>query len=189
MRSLLVFLVTIMLASATTAQTHYIPSTPRLSNDWRAGFFNSTDLNYGFGLRDVSVPYSKYFYGLTTVTGYQFNRSVKAGLGLGAYRFNGGMFWPLYMHFRYSIWAQHWVPYIYADGGYMFNFTDVIDESRFFANPGIGIHYIAHERLAINLSAGLFHHSGGSGGRSSFINFKLGIEFKGRAWNQFMIIK
>ena len=189
MKYLIILFLMFTLALPLKSQTHYIPSTPEMSNDWRAGFFGCTDLDYGFGLKDVSIPYSKYFYGVTAMGGYQFNRVVKAGFGLGISRFDSGNLYPLFMHFRYSIWAQKWVPFIYADGGYMFDFSDVIEGSRFFANPGIGVHYVAKERLAVNFSAGLFHHAGGSGGRSSFINFKLGLEFKGRARNNFVIIE
>ena len=189
MRPVIILLFVSMISFDTTAQSHYIPSTPLLSNDWRAGYFNSTDLNYGFGLSETSVPDSKYFYGLTTVNGYQFSRAIKVGVGIGASKFDTGMFWPVYLHFRYNIWSKRLVPFISFDGGYLLSFEDLIDESRFFANPSLGVHYVVRERLSLNFSSGLFHHSGGPNGRSSFINFKLGIEFKGRAWNQFMIIK
>ncbi|TFH48768.1 MAG: hypothetical protein E4G92_02995 [Bacteroidia bacterium] len=78
--------------------------------------------------------------------------------------------------------------YFNADTGYLLNFNGLEVLSAFFLNPSVGLHMVEKDRLAVNFS-GIMHQSGGPHGQSSFVSFKLGLEFKGRAMNKFMIIK
>ena len=144
------------------------------------GIFSSTDLNYAFGLGTTAVDYSKYFYGLSTVTGYQFGRIMKLGLGLGASSFNAGWLFPAYLHTRLSLPIDFFVPFIYLDGGYLFSFTDITGRSRPFVDAGAGLHMTLREGLAVNISGGLFRHYGGPETKSTLVNFRAGLEFKAR---------
>ena len=180
--------------SAEFGWSHLCPDPPHplrthLSNDVRAGYYYTIDLGYGFGLGETEVPYAEYYYGATGVIGYQATRSIKTGLGFGYAKYDAGDLFPLYGQFRYSMWAKRIVPFFSADCGYLFSFEDFKGESRFFLNPSLGVHMVAKDRLSVNFSSGILQQSGGLYGTSSFWTFKLELEFKGRAWNKFMIIK
>jgi hypothetical protein len=55
-----------------------------------------------------------------------------------------------------------------------------LDNTRLFLNPSIGLKYLAANRIGVSFSTGLLVSTGGPSERKSFINFKLGLEFKGR---------
>ena len=180
MKRAIVILIILASAIRMHAQPQISTSDRILQSDRKNGFFNSTDINGGIGLGGTEVSYSKYFVGLTSVTGYQFARNLKAGIGLGVSSFNGGMLFPAYAHVRYSFKANSIVPFLYADGGYLLNFSDFSNESRPFADAGAGVRFVVRERLSVNLSGGLFGHFGGVEVKSTFVNLKAGIEFKGK---------
>ena len=189
MNRLITIAILLVLAGTLSAQTHLIPSEPIISNDQRAGYYYSLDFGYGFGLGETDYPYAEYLFGATGVVGYQATRSIKTGLGLGVAQYDAGTLFPLYGQFRYSLWAKRVVPFFNADCGYLFSFEDFQGESRFFLNPSLGVHMVARDRLSVNVSSGILQQSGGLYGTSTFWTFKLELEFKGRAWNKFMIIK
>ncbi|HUW92482.1 MAG TPA: hypothetical protein VMV74_04920 [Bacteroidales bacterium] len=189
MKLYVILLMTVILSSGVFGQSHYILSEPVLSNDQRAGFYYTTDLGYGFGLGTVDFPNTGHFYGITAVAGYQATRSIKTGIGMGASQYDADLFFPVYGQFRYSIWAKRIVPYFNADCGYLLNFDDFQGLSSFFVNPALGLHMIVKDRLSVNFSTGILHQSGGPHGQSTFVSFRLGLEFKGRVMNKFMIIK
>lgn len=170
----------IILASAVRMHAQsQIPTSDRiLQSDRKNGFFNSTDINGGIGLGKTEASYSKYFVGLSTVTGYQFARMMKAGIGLGVSSFNGGMLFPAYAHVRYSFNTNSIVPFLYVDGGYLFSFKDFSNESRPFVDAGAGVRFLVREQFSVNLSGGLFQHFGGIDIKSTFVNIRAGVEFK-----------
>lgn len=55
-----------------------------------------------------------------------------------------------------------------------------INESRVFINPAAGIRRVTGYRKALSLSAGVMVTTGGPNARKSFLNLRLGFEFKGR---------
>src|SRR5665811_1186650 len=99
-------LLAITVASAIAQTSDKVASTPALNHDWREGYINITELNAGIGLGATNVPYSKSYFGITTVNGYQFTRNIKAGIGVGVQFHNSGTLFPLYLDARYSFSAQ-----------------------------------------------------------------------------------
>ncbi len=166
--------------SSTNAQTSdKIASTPALNYDWQPGFINITELNGGIGLGLIDASFSRYYFGITTVNGYQFTRNIKAGVGVGVQAHNGGTLFPLYIDARYSFSSQELVPFFAAAGGVALSFRDLNSGSRIFINPSAGLKWVAANRTGISFSTGLMITSGG-GFRDSFVNVKIGVEFKGK---------
>ncbi|TFH48767.1 MAG: hypothetical protein E4G92_02990 [Bacteroidia bacterium] len=155
-----------------------VAKTPALNYDWSKGIINITELSGGIGLADTQSQYSKQYFGITNVTGYQFSRNIKAGVGVGLQVHNGGTLFPLYLDARYSFSAQEIVPFIAGAGGLALSFRDITNESRIFINPSVGVKWVAANKTAVSFSTGVIMMSGDYY-RSSFVNFKLGIEFKG----------
>jgi len=61
----------------------------------------------------------------------------------------------------------------------MLDFTD-LENTRVFINPSAGIRYVLANRKALSFSTGVMVTTGGPNARKSFINFRLGVEIKGR---------
>jgi hypothetical protein len=173
----------LIIASITTLDGQALARSPKLNYDWRPGFVSITELNGANGLMSTSAKYSQSYYGITTAAGYQFTRNLKALLGAGIQVHNGGSLFPVFLDARYSFNAQEFVPFIAATGGIALNFNDTEPDPLYhqyiFINPGIGLKYVAANRTAVSLSTGLMIMSA-TESRNSFINFKLGIELKGK---------
>ena len=157
-----------------------IANTPKVNYDWQPGFVCITEINGGIGLADTGSELSKYFYGITTVTSYQFTRNIKAGAGVGMQVHNGGSLFPLFLDIRANLNSQSVVPFLSGAGGIMLDFSDIMDETRIFINPMVGVRYVAANRTAIAISTGLLVSTGGATDRKSYLNFKLGVELKFR---------
>ena len=155
-----------------------LPKLPKINYDWRPGFISITELTGAPGLGITDEPYSKYYYGITTMAGYQFTRNIKAGIGVGVQIHNEGTLFPVYIDARYSFSAQKIVPFLAAAGGVALNLEEV-EQSYLFINPSAGVKWVAANRTGISFSTGLMMMSA-TGGRNSFINFKLGLELKGK---------
>jgi len=157
-----------------------IAKTPKINYDWRPGFVSITEVTAAIGLGITENELSKYYYGITTVAGYQFTRNIKAGAGAGVHVHNDGTLFPLYLDIRYSISAQEIVPFFAGAGGIALDFTNLVDNTRVFINPSAGIKYVAANKIGVSFSTGLMVTTGGSDARKSFVNFKLGVELKGK---------
>ncbi len=114
-------------------------------------------------MADTGSELSKYYYGITTVAAYQFTRNIKAGAGAGVQFHNGGTLFPLFLDIRANLNSQEVVPFISGAGGIMLDFSDIMDETRVFINPMIGVRYVAANRTAVALSTGLMVSTGGRG--------------------------
>ncbi len=156
-----------------------IARTPKVTYDWQPGFVSITELTGAIGLSETDSDLSRYYYGITTVAGYQFTRNVKAGLGAGVHVHNEGMLFPLYLDARYSLSAQDVVPFFAAAGGIALD-PESLDNTRIFINPSVGVRYVAAKKTGITFSTGLMVTTGGPNARKSFVNFKLGLELKGK---------
>jgi hypothetical protein len=178
MKSLLTSIFLIIPFITVLSQSIEVPKSAYLFSDWRPGFVSITELTGAPGIGLIDEPYAKYYYGITTIAGYQFTRNIKAGVGIGVHRHNEGTLFPLFLDGRYSFNAQKYVPFIAAAGGMAFNFND-IGQSYLFINPSVGIRYVVASGLGLSFSSGLMIMSA-PGGRDSFINFKLGLELKGK---------
>jgi len=175
--SLLLLITTIM--GAYSQPDRRIASIPAVNYDWQPGYVNITEITGGPGLLSTQYPYSRYYFGVTTINGYQFTRNIKAGIGLGIHMHNEGTLFPAYIDARYSFSAQRWVPFIAAAGGLSLNFSDLANGSWIFINPSVGLRYVAASRRAVTVSAGLMTMAG-EGDRHSFLSIKAGIELKKR---------
>lgn len=152
---------------------------PAVNYDWQPGYINITELAGAPGLSSTQYPYSNYYFGITTVNGYQFTRNIKAGIGIGIHMHNEATLFPAYIDARYSFNAQRWVPFLAAAGGLNLNFREPVNGTWIFINPSAGIRYVAANRTAVTFSAGLFSMAG-EGQRHSFISLKAGLELKKR---------
>lgn len=157
-----------------------IARTPKVNYDWNQGFVTTAELTGAYGLGLVHDELSKYYYGFTATAGYQFSRNIKAGVGTGIHVHNDGTLFPVYVDFRVNLNSQEWVPYISGAGGVMLDFDNLAAETRVFINPLIGLRYVAANRTAVTFATGVMVTSGGPNQRKSFLNFKLGIELKGK---------
>ncbi len=157
-----------------------VAKTPKVSYDWQPGLISITEVTGAIGLGLINDGLSKYYYGLTTVAGYQFTRNIKAGAGVGFHIHEEGTLFPLFLDMRYSINSQQVVPFFAGSGGIMLDFTDLIDNTRVFINPAVGLKYVAAKRVGLSFTTGVMVTTGGPNARKSFINFKLGAELKGR---------
>jgi len=157
-----------------------IARTPKVNYDWAQGFVATAELTGAYGLGLIHDELSKYYYGFTATAGYQFSRNIKAGVGTGIHVHNDGTLFPVYIDFRVNLNSQEWVPYISGAGGVMLDFNNLADYTRVFINPLIGVRYVAANRIAVTFATGVMVTSGGPNQRKSFLNFKLGIELKGK---------
>ncbi len=148
------------------------------------GYYNLTELHYGFGLKLIDRPYSQYYAGITTVNGWRFGNGIALGFGVGYHQYNGGYGLPLYGDLRYYIGKQRVKFFLMGSGGIIINFKEFKNDSRIFANPGAGIIVPVAKDLHLSFSTGLFTQFDGTyitkegdGYRDSFINMKLGLMF------------
>lgn len=176
--SLLLLLVSIMGAYSQPDQR--LARSPKVNYDWRPGFVSITELSGAIGLGQIADELSGYYYGMTSVASYQFSRNIKAGAGAGVQFHNGGTLFPLFADVRLNLNSYEVVPFIAGAGGVLLNFSDIIEETRVFLHPSVGVRYIAANRTAIAFSTGLMVSTGGSSERKSYLSFKLGVELKFR---------
>jgi len=147
------------------------------------GYYNLTELQYGFGLAEVGPPYSSFYYGISTVNGWRFGNGIALGAGVGYWRYNDGYVVPVYGDARYFIGKQKNKFFLMGSGGFLFNFQDFDDYARFFGNPGAGISIPIAKSTNLTFSAGLLtqwvmkKNTTADHRRDSFINLKLGLIF------------
>lgn len=178
--ALLALLLMIPFTVAVSQTQARLARTPALNYDWRPGFVSITDLTGALGLASTSSDLSAYYYGITTSAGYQFTRNLKAAAGAGIHIHDEGVLFPLFADFRLSMNAQQVIPFISGTGGIMLDF-DEIQATRVFINPALGLRIVAASRRAVTLGTGLMITTGGMHQRKSFVNFRLGVELKGRS--------
>lgn len=177
MKRLIFLSLAILLTSALlNGQDRVVGNKPYSTLNSNAGFITINELTMGIGLGDVSVPYSKSFFGITSVNGYLINKSFLIGIGAGLTFYNGGMLAPLFLDFRYSFNTSPLTPYVFADGGLLINFSD-FGGTKMFINPGGGVRYTFSRKIAVNLGVGFLAQSGGAS-RDTFINIKAGVVYK-----------
>jgi hypothetical protein len=77
------------------------------------------------------------------------------------------------MDLRFSFHTGTLTPYLFGDGGILFNANDLF---KMFANPGIGVRYTVSPKLALNFGVGVMVQADEV--RDSFVNLKLGLVYK-----------
>jgi hypothetical protein len=167
---------TFLTAQIATAQYKVVPNRPYSTLNASPGFITINEITYGMGLSGMSFPYSKHFFGMTTVNGYQVNKNFIFAGGTGFYIYESGLLIPLFLDFRYSFYISTLTPYLFADGGLLIN-PSLLDNTKLFINPGIGARYTLSRKLAVNLGAGIHSQVDGTV-RESFLNMKLGAVYK-----------
>ena len=176
-RKLSVILLIICTVTIISAQDIVTPNRPvsMLSGD--PGFITINELHFGIGLGMTNVPYSKSFFGFTTINGYQINKNFVVAGGTGLSFYNGGMLVPLFLDFRFRFNVSQFTPYIFGDGGFLLKLSN-INSTKLFINPGLGIRYSFTRNWAANLGGGFLIQTGTAGIRDTFINIKAGVTYK-----------
>jgi hypothetical protein len=144
-----------------------------------SGFISITEIGGGFGLGDVSAESSKSLISFNTIAAYRINNHYLAGIGTGLHVYNGGTMIPLYIDMRYTFNQAKVTPFIIADGGVLFNLKS-FNSSGLFINPAIGLEKKLTKRLSLNFSTGILVKQPPAWLKSSFINFKGGVSFRGK---------
>lgn len=151
----------------------------RLGMDWREGLINIPEIGFGNGLAGTTIPMSEWEASLTNVTGYQFTRNLKAGIGYGIQVYPDGVLVPLFVDTRVAMNGRMMIPFVSLAAGASLSPDDFKNSTRVFVNPAIGVRRIVKNNISANLSVGVLVHDG-KRSRASFLNVKLGMEFKGK---------
>jgi len=175
-RKLSIIILIISTVTVISAQDMVDPNRPGTLLNNNPGFITINELHFGIGLGTTNVPYSKSFFGFTTINGYQINKNFVAAAGTGLSFYNGGMLVPLFLDFRFRFNISQFTPYFFGDGGFLLNPSD-LNSTKLFINPGLGIRYSFSKNLAANLGGGFLIQTGG-GTRDTFINIKMGVTYK-----------
>ena len=171
------FIAIIFLAtSIVTAQYKVVPNMPYSTLNTAPGFITINEATYGLGLSGTTAPFSKQFFGFTSVNGYQVNKNFIFAGGTGLSFYESGLLVPLFLDFRFAFYINRITPYIYGDGGLLINVSD-LNNTKLFINPGIGARYTISREIALNLGAGILSQVDGTV-RESFLNLKLGLVYK-----------
>lgn len=175
---LLLSLITLFCEVTATAQSSPRQHVPTHRSRGVPGYVTINEFQFGFGLGDVSVPYSRSLIGFTTMHGYVINNLFTIGGGTGISFYNGGTLVPLFLDVRYHHdYNQSFVPFFFGNGGFLIDVNDFNSGTKLFLNAGPGVSYAATRNLAFNLGSGLLIQMGNQH-RYTFINFKLGVTYK-----------
>ncbi|MEA1887138.1 MAG: hypothetical protein U9N72_08020 [Bacteroidota bacterium] len=154
------------------------PNRPFITLDEGRGYITVNEFTAGYGLAGQTTPYSKHYFGFTTMHGYQANETFMIGAGTGLLFYNDGLLIPLYIDMRVRMPQGLLIPYISGAGGMLLNPSDFDAGTRMFINPAAGILYPITRHLAADISAGFLMQMAPNIGRASFVNAKIGITYK-----------
>ena len=161
-------------------RTHKMFSTSaRPYSAFTGGYYNLTEVQYGFGLGLVNVPYSNHYAGISTINGYRFGSGLALGVGVGYNQYNDGYTVPVYADVRYFMGKQRVKFFLAVPGGFFLNFQDFDDYSRVFGNPSVGLIVPLAKSTHLSFSTGLLtqYTISKPHNRDSFINMRLGLLF------------
>lgn len=143
--------------------------------DQKPGYITINDLAGGIGLSQKTTSYSDFYYGLTTIHGYQISKEFILAAGMGFNVYGDGILVPVFLDFRYMFYVSRLTLYVSGDGGFLLKPSDLINTKQFI-NPALGGSYSFSRKIALNFSAGIFSQFEDT--RDSFLNFKTGIIYK-----------
>ena len=153
--------------------------------DPQSGYLNINELTAGYGLGSIETPYSKYFYGFTTIHGYEFNIApfnIKSGLfvgaGTGMLFYDEGAMFPLLADMRYTITRRKISPFVFGNGGLLVNIDDIRNQSMLSIKGGAGARIRLSEKLNLSIGTGLTMQLHRDDLRDTFLNLKAGVTFK-----------
>ena len=186
MKKLIILLFLIMVVTPVFSQYWCYPKRRPVTLNPNSGYVNINELTSGYGLVVVNVPYSKYFYGLTTMHGYQLNlyglnvnSTLQGGLATGLLFFDSGVLFPLYGDIRFTMNRRKLSPFFFANSGLLIS-VENFDRSKLFVSGGGGVQFKINDQIAFNIGPGLFLHMGPHSGRNSLVNLKAGVAYKPR---------
>ncbi|MBM3420567.1 MAG: hypothetical protein FJY11_05465 [Bacteroidetes bacterium] len=175
--AIIIFL--LLAATSASGQSRVFPNMPYMVLNTRPGYITINEFGTGIGISSKSFPYSKYFYGITSIHGYQLNGSMVIAGGTGLLLYNDGPVIPLFLDLRYRLLVDNLTIYVYGDGGFLLNPKELNAKTMMFVNAGPGARFTLNPTLALNFSPGLQIQMGPDS-RASFINFRMGATFKPR---------
>jgi hypothetical protein len=194
MKTSIVILIVLLIGSNISAQKRPNSQRPVSSQNQLTGYVTTNEFSSGFGLGQVSVPYSQWFIGISTIHGYKFNDSFIASVGTGISLYNGGGLMPLFADLRYypnihiktegnlklyrsvSRTSNNYItPYLNAKVGVLFPVYGEETTTRFFVFPGIGLNYMVNHHISVMFGTGPFIQYGKY--RDSFVNILAGIRY------------
>jgi hypothetical protein len=165
-------------ASIISGQKNGKISNPSFKYSLSPGFVNITDLTGAIGLENTDAINTKYFFGLTNIFGYQIDRNIFGGIGIGFYIYDTDQLIPFFVENTYNIYLKSITPFIYGDAGVLINPGDFMDGSKIFVNPGFGISRKISKKLEARLSAGMIIQARSMVTDATFVNFKFGIIYR-----------
>ena len=114
-----------------TATAHYkvVPNMTFSTLNTNPGYITINEIIGGFGLGGTTTPYSKHFFGFTSINGYQVNKNFIFRAGTGLYFYDSGLLVPLFLDFRFSFHINLVTPYIFGDGGLLLNISNFNETS------------------------------------------------------------
>lgn len=143
-----------------------------------AGFVNITEISgSSSGLRHTGSSNEEYYFGATNIFGYQIDKHFLAGAGFGFMAYDSSNLFPFFIELRYTTCFKSINPYLYYDSGFLVDFSDVVNGSQMFINPGVGLSWSFSPKIEGAFGAGLMLQMQ-PGHRTSFINFKVGLIFR-----------
>jgi len=176
-----ILIITLLLTAFTAITTSQVrrvtPNKPYLILNSRPGYITINEFTSGFGLSGTYSPYSKYYFGFTTIHGYQVDQNFAFGAGTGLSYYNDGILIPLFVDMRYRFIINTLTFYAFGDAGFLFSPDDLNKETRIFLNAGPGIRLAINSKFALNVSPGIMTQMGPKS-RASFLNFRIGVTFK-----------
>ena len=175
-----VFLISIILITTLCSSAQWVRQRKPYRNPYarKSYVISINELNFGAGMQSQEIPYSKYFFGATTLLGYRFNETFVAGAGTGLLFYNDGLLIPVSAGIRIHFAEDVVIPYISASGGILLNPSDLDGGIRTFINPFAGLIYPTRRKLSISAGAGMFIQMAPNTNKASFINLKGGITYK-----------
>jgi hypothetical protein len=165
------------LTAVAEAQFIMTPNRPYLMLSPRPGYVTINEFTAGFGLGGTTTPFSKYFYGATTVHGYQINNGFSVGGGTGIMLYEDGPLIPLFADFRFNFIVSTYSFYVFGNSGLLIDPSNLNSGSKLYASGGPGVRIALSRKFAINFSPGILTQMGPTS-RASFVNFKLGFTLK-----------
>jgi len=174
-RTVLIILFIAGINSLASAQYKVTPNMPFSTLNSNPGFVTINEITGGFGLAGTTAAYSNYFFGFTSIFGYQVNKNFLLGIGTGLSSYESGILVPLFLDVRYAFYIAKLTPYIFGDGGLLLNFSD-FNTTQLFINPGAGVRYTINRKTAVNLGVGALSQVNGRV-RETFVNVKVGVVY------------
>jgi uncharacterized lipoprotein YehR (DUF1307 family) len=155
----------------------------RLSAPREYGFVDIVSIGGGVGFVNSDYDYENRLISVDNIFGYQINRNFLTGLGIGAHFYDGGMFVPLFLDFRYKFGNGNLKPFLSADGGFLISFDDFKNYNTTFIQPMIGLNKKLSQKTYLNLSTGLTFMGvapNSARHRASFFTLKAALSFAGK---------